>query len=93
MSEETTRTFNNLPKRTGLPSSATREELTALGARYLRTDSFELKGEMKRLEQMQLARGAENYMWKRIIPENNGSDILFEIHLEIYPDGYTRHQV
>ena len=85
------RTIDNFQERTGFPARATREELQAFGARYLRTDSFEMRGSTHRLEQMQLGLGENNYMWKRIIPESNGSDAPFIIHLEITPNGFTRY--
>lgn len=86
MSLEDIREFN---ERTGLPATAAREELERYGARYLRTDSFDHKGVLLRLEQMQYQAPSGNmYMWKRIVPDSPApSTTPFEIHLEITKTG------
>lgn len=69
--------------RTSLPSRASKEDLARLGARYLTTEPFNLKGKIVRYEQMQYQNGAKAYMWKRIVPHENPNGELFQIHLEI----------
>ena len=84
-------------RRSRLPARASREVLESLGARYLRTDTFELTDKTKaQYQQMQLQRagpeGTWMYMWKRLGPESEIDQREFEIHLEILPDGFKRYQ-
>lgn len=76
-------------RRTGLPNTACKLELAALGARaFVSENSFPYHGRVCRTEQMQLARPEGAYMWKRIVPiDGTGNSDPFQIHAEFSAAG------
>lgn len=88
--------LRDFEERSKLPAVATREALENQGARYLRTDTFELNGGTRaQYQQMQLQKqdteGTWMYMWKRLGPERDIDQRNFEIHLEVLPNGHKRY--
>jgi hypothetical protein len=83
-------TNKEFEERNGLPSNASRETLENLGGRYFSTEPFELNGETKRYEQIQLGNSSGSYMWKRL--NEVGEVGNFEIHFEITPDNTRIHK-
>ena len=90
--EENRTDFVEFRTRTQLPSHATRSKLEELRGRYLTTEPFLLDQTSTRMEQMQYQKGADMYVWKRMVPSEGESQIPFIIHLEISVDGYRYHQ-
>lgn len=81
--------FKDFEIRSGLSARATKEELESIGGRYFVGAGFEKDGIRMVVNQIQYQDSGFMYVWKRIGLERDIGEKIFEIHLEIKPDGYN----